>query len=114
MGSEMCIRDRSWVDTVLTAGWAFAGGKHLAGRKVAFAVTCGSPEETYGKDGDLGFSVEDFLNSYIAAFKRCSAEYAGLYTFYNAKPVKGDLDMSSVAESARGYVEFLRSVSATK
>ncbi len=105
---------KSWVDCVLTAGWAFAGGKHLEGRKVAFAVTCGSPEETYGKDGELGFSVEDFLNSYIAAFKRCNAEYAGLYTFYNAKPVKGEVDTVALSESARGYVEFLRSVSVSK
>lgn len=105
---------KAWLDCVLTPGWAFAGGKHLEGRKVAFAVTCGSPEENYGKDGELGFSVEDFLNSYIAAFKRCKAEYAGIYTFYDAKPVNGDLDMTRVADSARDYVEFLRSVSVSK
>ena len=100
---------KSWVDIVLSPGWAYAGGKHLEGRKVAFAVTCGGSEDNYTPEG-IGFSVEQFLNSYICAFKRCGAEYAGLYTFYNAKPVKGELDMSTVVESAKGYVEFLRTV----
>ncbi len=101
---------KSWVDIVLSPGWAYAGGKHLQGRKVAFAVTCGGAEENYTRESELGNTVEDFLNSYICSFKRCGADYAGLYTFYNAKPVKGDLDMTVVAESARGYVEFLRGI----
>lgn len=101
---------KSWIDTVLTPGWAYAGGKHLSGRKIAFAVTCGGVESNYQPGGEVGISIEDFLNSYICAFKRCHAEYAGLYTFYGAKPLKGDLDITVVAESARGYVDFLRSI----
>lgn len=105
---------KAWVDKVLTNGWAFAGGKHLTDRKIAFAVTCGSPEEAYSKDGELGNTVEDFLNSYIAAFKRCHADYAGIFTFFNAKPVDGEVDANRVAESARDYIEFLRSVKQEK
>lgn len=101
---------KSWLDIVLSPGWAYAGGKHLEGRKIAFAVTCGGAEEGYAPGGDVGVSVEEFLNSYIYSFKRCHAEYAGLYTFYGAKPVKGDLDTATVVESARGYIEFLRTI----
>lgn len=101
---------KSWMDIVLTQGWAYGGGRHMAGRKIAFAVTCGGEADVYTKEGELGFTVEDFLNSYICSFKYCHAEYAGLYTFFGAKPVKGDLDVSVVAESARGYVEFMRSI----
>lgn len=99
---------KSWVDTILTQGWAYAGGKHLENRNIAFAVTCGAQEESYRPDGDIGISVENFLNSYISAFKRCHANYVGSYIFYGAKPVKGELDMTVVAQSARDYVDFLR------
>lgn len=101
---------KQWVDCVLTPGWAFAGGKHLEGRKVAFAVSTGAPAEAYQPGGDPGISVEEFLNSYIASFKHCGAEYAGIFTFYGAKPVKGQVEMADVAESARNYVEFLRTL----
>ena len=99
---------KSWVDTVFSQGWAYAGGRHLEGRKFVFAVTCGGTEESYAPGGDVGISVENLLNSYIASIKYCKAEYAGLYTFYGAAPVKGELDSATVAESARNYVEFLR------
>ncbi len=99
-----------WCDTVLTPGWAYAGGKHLTGRKIALAVTCGGVEEQYHKDSKFGYTLEELLNSYICTIKHCHAEYAGLFSFYGAKPVKGDLDINVVAQSARDYVEFLRGI----
>ena len=105
---------KQWVDSVLTPGWAFAGGRHLQGRKFAFAVTAGASADVYEQGGVPGVSVEEYLNSYINSFKYCGAEYAGTYVFYNAKPVNGNLDMTEVAESARNYVEFLRTVKADK
>ena len=101
---------KSWMDTVLTPGWAYAGGKHLTGRKIALAVTCGAVAENYTHEGKMGYTLEELLNSYICAIRHCHAEYAGLYAFYGAAPVKGELDITEVAQSARGYVEFLRSI----
>lgn len=101
---------KSWMDTVLTLGWAYAGGKHLTGRKIALAVTCGAVAENYTHEGKMGYTLEELLNSYICAIRHCHAEYAGLYAFYGAAPVKGELDITEVAQSARGYVEFLRSI----
>lgn len=103
---------KQWFDTVLTPGWAYAGGRHLEGRKVGLAVTCGGDEASYSPEGANRHTLRDFLNSLEQSLVRCHADFWGIYAFYGAHPVdKKPLDASVLAISARNYVDFLNSLS---
>lgn len=99
---------KSWFDMVLTPGWAYNGGKHLEGRKVALAVTCGAPEEAFTKEGSNQHTLREFLNSLEISLKFCGADFRGIFAFYGAEvqPVEA----TSLAVSARQYVDFLNSL----
>lgn len=102
---------KSWMDRVLSPGWAYAGGDHLAGKPVALAVTCGSREEAYRPEGANEHTLAEFLNSFTQAFKRVRADFRGIYAFYGAAPADGSKpDASELAMSARNYVDFLHSL----
>lgn len=106
---------KSWFDLVLSPGWAYAGGRHLEGRKVGVGVTCGASEEDYTHEGQYKHTVREFLNSIEWAMLRCHAEFVGVFAFYNAVPApKQTLDPNELAISARKYVDFLQSFKAAK
>ena len=99
----------SWLETVLTRGWAYGDSYRLEGRPVALGVTCGSAEGDYGAEGRHLRPVADYLNNLIHAFEFVHAVFAGIYCFYGA----GDLNTGSDAvarlqQSAAGYLQFLR------
>lgn len=99
---------KKWIDTVFSPGWAYRGGNKLKDKKFAFAVSCGGSEQDYSKDGDVGMSVLDLLNSYVCSLAYVQADFRGLYTFYDAIPQGPALEASAVASSARNYIDFLR------
>ena len=102
---------KSWFDLVLTPGWAYAGGRHLEGRKVALAVTCGGDEAGYSAQGDNKHTLREFLNSLEQSLVRCHADFQGVYAFYGANPVnKQPIDATTLATSARNYVDFLNAM----
>ena len=102
---------KSWLDLVLSPGWAYAGGRHLEGKPVALAVTCGSPESEYSAQGANGHTLAEFLNSFEQSLRRVRADCKGIYAFYGAAPADGSKpDATELAASARNYVDFLHSL----
>lgn len=104
---------KQWMDVVLSLDWAYGSKFKLTGKKIALAVTCGASELTYTRDGDIGLSVEELLNSFIISIRFCKAEYAGLFAFYGANDSGNKDNISSISVSARNYVDFLKEVSGT-
>ena len=93
---------KSWMDGVLSPGWAYGGAHHLENKPVALAVTCGSSAEAYSREGSNGHTLEEFLNSFIQSFKRVRADFRGIYAFYGAAPVDGSKpNATELAASAR-------------
>lgn len=102
---------KSWFDSVLTAGWAYGGGRHLEGKPMAIAVTCGGPQEAYTHEGVNQHTLEEFLCPLTQSLKRVRADFKGIYTFYGAHPADGSKpNVTELAASARNYVDFLHSL----
>ena len=102
---------KSWMDSVLTPGWAYAGAHHLEGKPTAIAVTCGSPQEAYSPTGANGHTVQEYLNSFESSFRHVRADFKGFYVFYGAAPADGSKpNATELAASARNYVDFLHSL----
>jgi len=74
---------KQWLDEVLTHGWAYGSkGKALAGRKIALAVSLGSPAEDYRADGAVGCSVTEVLRPFELTAKYCNADYRPPFIFH--------------------------------
>ena len=104
---------KKWYDHVLTADWAFGKGHKLAGMKVGYAVTCGSEEEAYTPEGRHHHTISEFLLPQLHSLERCEAQFFGIYTFFGAANPE-IATVERIADSARGYVEFLRKLSAVE
>ncbi|WP_047450775.1 NAD(P)H-dependent oxidoreductase [Alistipes sp. ZOR0009] len=76
---------KSWFDEVFTYGWAYGpDGNALKGKKFGIVTTTGGVEDAYQKNGDKGFSIEDFLNSVIVSIKYVNADFIGYVVLHNA------------------------------
>ncbi|MDY6323292.1 MAG: NAD(P)H-dependent oxidoreductase [Succinivibrio sp.] len=101
---------KQWMDVALTLDWAYGKAHKLEGRKIALAVTCGGSQSDYAPDGrDPKAELESILKPFIRSIAYLKAEYAGLYVFFGAAS-KEDATVEKIAESARGYVDFLRNI----
>ena len=100
---------KQWFDQVLTSDWAFGKGHKLENRKMAIAFSCGSGESDYSPEGKHHRSADDYLLPLVHSIEYCHATFAGTYSFLGAaNPEKATVE--NIAESARGYVEFLRGI----
>ncbi|MBQ9275013.1 MAG: NAD(P)H-dependent oxidoreductase [Succinivibrio sp.] len=102
---------KHWMDSVLTSDWAFGKGDKLKGVKVALAVTCGSEEEAYTAQGRHHRSIGDYMLPIIHAMERCEADFKGIYAYFGAANPE-IATVEHIAQSAHGYVEFLRGLNA--
>ncbi len=100
---------KQWFDSCLTPDWAYGKEHKLKGRKIAFAVTCGSEESAYCSEGRHHVALSEYLNSFTHSVEFVQAENAGIFAFFGAN-TEHATDAEKLAESARNYVEFLRTL----
>ncbi|PJM73218.1 hypothetical protein CS006_03950 [Bifidobacterium primatium] len=61
---------QQWKDTVLTPGWAYAGGTALDGKTLQLVVTTGSPASRYQTDGEYKHTMKELLSPFeLTAFR---------------------------------------------
>jgi putative NADPH-quinone reductase len=96
---------KRWIDEVLTCGWAYGEGSHLAGKEWVHAVSVGAGMEEYGPEGSRRYTVEEFMRPFERTAGFCGATYREPFLFYGAG-YRGDDDL---AESAQALLEFARS-----
>lgn len=66
---------KTWMDTVLTRGFAFGtGGTALHGKKLVLSFTTGAPAEKYVRGGGMGWPVKDFLPPLMQTARLCGME----------------------------------------
>ena len=76
---------KEWTDTVLTEGWAYGeGGRALAGKTLALAVTTGSPAHAYRPEGAQGHALTTFLSPYRQMAALCAMHWIPPYVLHHA------------------------------
>lgn len=76
---------KTWLDEVLTYGWAYGpNGEALKDKKIGIVTTTGGEFEAYQKEGIRGFTVGDFLTPIIGSIKYVNAEFIGHVALNNA------------------------------
>lgn len=105
---------KTWLDDVLTYGWAFGsnGGHHLRNRKVALAVTAGSKKSDYSKDGKYQHTLDQILLPFKITFLYCHADYQPSYVFYGADDTGGTTEGTIENELTKSAKEYLRFIDA--
>jgi glutathione-regulated potassium-efflux system ancillary protein KefF len=88
-----------WIDRVLAAGWAYSGGRALAGKRWLWVVTTGGGEADYAPDGPH----ERPFESFVAPIEQ-TARFCGM-SFLPPLVVRGAhrIDDAALAATARGY-----------
>ena len=66
---------KQWQDDVLTAGWAYGGGRALEGKEFMVAVSSGSPADSYTHEGSHACTMEELLSPYETTFRHVNATY---------------------------------------
>ena len=57
---------KKYLDEILTPGWAYRGGKALAGKPLMTAISTGGPAQAYGPEGNNRFTMTEFLAPLVA------------------------------------------------
>lgn len=79
---------KEWVDTVLTAGWAYgSGGDKLAGKDFLLAATTGSMADAYAADGVHGRPFADYLPPYMQTAALCHMRWSAPHLLHGAHRV---------------------------
>ena len=99
---------KKWLDDVLLYGWAYGDDEtanyKMKGKKIGIAVTVGGPEESYSKNGSIGFSMDEVLIPFKATIKYIGGIELPSFIFYDAVPETGD---AKINESAKKYSDYI-------
>ena len=61
---------KQWIDDVFAAGWAYGGGRAVAGKTLCIAVSTYSKASDYQKDGRYGRTLEELTSPFeVLAFR---------------------------------------------
>ena len=79
---------KSWVDQMLTQGWAFPSERsRLRGKRIAMSLTVGADMGTYA-DGQVNrFDIATYFLPFEQTFRYCGMEWSGLTTCQFPSPV---------------------------
>ncbi|MHA7846395.1 NAD(P)H-dependent oxidoreductase [Serratia sp. D1N4] len=100
---------KSWLDEVLTYGWAYGSnsGYKLKGRKFALAVSAGIKQEDFTCNGRYHHSLEEILLPFEMTAKYVGANYLPFYSFYGAE---FEISEKELEINAKGYIDYLKSL----
>ncbi|MET3717408.1 NAD(P)H-dependent oxidoreductase [Pseudomonas sp. PvP001] len=61
---------KQWIDDVFAAGWAYGGGRAVAGKTLCIAVSTYSKASDYEKDGRYGRTLDELTSPFeVLAFR---------------------------------------------
>ena len=99
---------KKWLDDVLLYGWAYGDDEtanyKMKGKKIGLAVTVGGPEESYSKNGNIGFSMDEVLIPFKATIKYIGSIELPSFIFYDAVLETGD---EKISEGAKKYLDYV-------
>lgn len=95
---------KKWMDSVLTAGWAYgSGGNKLHGKELVLAISTGSSEEKYQAGGLNQYTVSELTRPFQATSNLIGMTFLPMFIFYNTNSAT-DAD---IAESVEKYVRHI-------
>ncbi|BCM25999.1 NAD(P)H-dependent oxidoreductase [Methyloradius palustris] len=95
---------KSWLDNVLTTGWAYGpGGSALEGKYWVHAITSGGPEFMYQRGGYNNFSMAELLRPFEQTADFCSMHYLRPFLTHEVLRLE-DEDIKQQAEQYRQWL----------
>lgn len=95
-----------WFDEVLAHGWAFAGGRALAGKRCLWVTTTGGEEETYTPSGMHGHPIATFEPPIRQTARFCFMEWLEPIVIHGAHRISDD-ELAAAAARYRDRVSAL-------
>ena len=92
-----------WFDQVLSSGWAYAGGRALAGKRCLWVTTTGGDEGSYGPAGMHAHDFAFFEPPLRQTARFCEMEWLPPFVLHGAHHVSHD----ELAAAAARYRERL-------
>lgn len=83
-----------WVDDVLAYGWAYGGGKALAGKDMWLVATTGGPQAAYHPQGYNRYFFDAFLPPYEQTAHLCGMRFLPPFILHGAHSVS-DTDVQA-------------------
>ena len=102
---------KQWLDDVLTHGWAYGTqATALVDKKVALAISLGTPKADYATDGAIGHTVHEALKAFELTFRYCRADYQEPFVFHtiDSHGVYDDNAKALIAKSGAEYLTYLQ------
>jgi NAD(P)H dehydrogenase (quinone) len=94
---------KGYIDRVFSMGWAYGGGKALAGKKILVSTTTGAPEFAWAPD-KRGTVKENFKHLFVGTFELVGLQAFEPYIVYGAKR----LDESERNTALNDFASFLK------
>ncbi len=88
-----------WFETVLTAGWAYEGGRALADKDCLWVCTTGAPFEAYAADHEHGHPFAAFEPAVRQTARYCGMHWLDPLVVHGA----GRSAQADLAAAARAY-----------
>jgi putative NADPH-quinone reductase len=94
---------KTWLDEVMTPGWAYGPGRPgaLAGKTLRVATTTGGTTEGYQPGGLHGFQYAQLLAPLQATARRLGMEFVDPFVLHGVR----DLSDAELAEAAERYAQ---------
>lgn len=82
---------KKWLDEVMAFGWAYGpGGNVLHGKEFGLAITTGSSEEAYSREGYNHFTIEEFTRPFQAASHLIGMRFLPIFTVHGAEKISDE------------------------
>jgi len=95
-----------WFEKVLTRGWAYGGGKALAGKSCLWVTTTGGDHESYSPEGAHGRPFADFVPSVEHTARFCGMTWLDPLIVHHAHHVTLE-DLEALGQTYRARVAAL-------
>ena len=94
---------KTWMDQVLTHGFAYGGGTALHGKTLHLVTSTGGPVTSYGPDGHNGFTMDELLAPIAATARLCGLRLTEPLVLHSARTAS----VEDLALHAKQYQELL-------
>lgn len=96
---------KQWIDEVFADGWAYGGGRAVAGKTLTIAVSTYSKASDYQKDGRYGRTLDELTSPFEVLAFRVDMQYQPGFFLSGLE----NLSDAALADNASQYRQFVAS-----
>jgi len=95
---------KKYFDEVFSYGFAYGEkARALKGKEFGFCLSFGDEEQSFEKEGKVGFSVDEIITPFKAMSKFVGAKYGGYFAVFDAH----ELSQNELLQKGEQYKRFL-------